>query len=714
MIYLIGEMSVYAQGNISNLFVSNTYKGDEMFLDLYYDQAVKYYKLALKRNNDNNKLKLKIANSYRLLSDYESSLIWYEQVLNDSSDLGDPIDKYHYAEVLLTSGRTDDAEDWYKKYYMAAPTDSRAFTKYDGINRIQALFSDSTAMNVDRLPINSEFNELAAKPYKKGLVFLSSKTSNSLVDHDYLREENLLDLYYVEYDSSLGWQPSKSFDKAINTGFHEGPIAFYDDDKKLILTRSNVVGKTQIKSKNGSTNLQLFNVELSGGSWSKIKSLSFNNPEFSYAHPSLSAGADTLYFSSDMEGGYGGNDIYMSIGGGDTWSEPVNLGYLINTEGDEMYPYFIDDRLFFSSNGRLGLGGLDIYKAFILDGRIADVVNLGYPINSSQDDFAYYLDDKTLSGNLTSNRLGSLGKNDIYSFNYVAHILTGLVAQEQDGTVIPDAIVKLIQGDSILATTTTDEQGLFHFQLPIGSDFILEVVKDDHYASLPLGVASRKSSIDLDTLKINLHKHDLFAGGRILNNETQQLMPNVRVILQDLSTNKFDTLITDESGLYKFVLNPMKDYSIYAGKTGFLLGGVDINTKSITQGTILNDIVLELEYEKKGVVHFDYNKYNLKPETLATLKRAAKAMKNTANKLVISAYADARGTVEYNQKLSDKRANAVLNYMVRLGVSKSRITARGFGETLMLNRCVDGVHCEEIEHSKNRRAEIKIEGSTVR
>jgi len=713
-IILLSTSSAFSQSNISNLFVRNAYKGDEMYLNLYYDQAVKYYKLALKNDRENSKLKLKIADSYRLLSDYESSLQWYAQVLNDSTDVGDPIDKYHYAEVLLTSGRTEDAEGWYKKYYMAAPTDSRSFTKYDGLNRIALLFRDSAAMQVSHLPINTEFDELAARPYKKGLVFLSSRTSNSLVENDYLREDNPLDLYYAAYDTTIGWAETKIFAKGINTAYHEGPIAFYDNQNKLILTRSNVIDKTPIKSKDGSTKLQLYDVSKAGGAWSNSKSLSFNDPEYSFAHPSLSVGGDTLYFASDMEGGYGGSDIYMSVGGGDSWSEPVNLGYQINTEGDEMYPYFIDDRLFFASNGHLGLGGLDIYKAFILGGKISDVVNLGYPINSSHDDLAYYLDKKSLSGTVTSNRIGSLGQHDIYLFNYEAHILTGLIAEDTDGAAIPGALVKLMQGDSLLATTTSDDQGIFHFQLPIGNEFTLEVTKDDHYASVPMGVASRKGAVDLDTLNISMSKRDLFAAGRILNNETQELMPNVRVILQDWTEQKFDTLITDESGLYKFVLDPMKDYSLYAGKSGFLLGGVDLNTKSITKGTILNDIVLELEYEKKGVVHFDYNKYNLKRETLATLDRAAKAMRNTANKLVISAYADARGTVEYNQKLSDKRATAVLNYLVKKGVAKSRITARGFGETLMINRCVDGVHCEEIEHSKNRRAEIKIEGSTVR
>ena len=702
---LLGYSSAFGQKSIGNLFVGNVFKGDEMFVDFYYEEAIKYYKLALKKE-DNNSTKLKVAESYRKIGDYESSLLWYQQVLNDSSTAGKPIDLYHYAEVLMINEQYEDAALWYKKYYMASPTDSRGFSKLNSIDNIGTLFRDSLAMSVHNMPINTEFDELAARYYKNGLIYLSARKSNSLVDHDFMRENDLLDIFYVNYDSTLGWQDSRSFDNAINTSYHEGPLTFYTNQDKLILTRSNVVDNTPIQNKNGETKLQLYSVRKIDGQWSDTKALSINDSEYSFAHPSLSVGNDTLYFSSDIDGGYGGNDIYMSVADGNNWSD--------NTAGDEMYPYYIDNRLFFSSNGHVGLGGLDIYKAFIKGRKIENVVNLGYPINSSHDDYAYFLDKKSLTGTVTSNRPGGAGEGDIYRFSYEANVLTGLVAQEQDGVPILGALVKLYQGDSLIAVMETDLNGLFNFLLPFENEFRLEVTKDSHFASLPLDLASYRGDIDLDTVQISLHKHDLFASGRILNNESQQLMPDVQVILHNLTDNKLDTLITTTSGLYSFVLEPNKQFSIYAAKFGFLVGGADINTLQITKGEIVNDIVLELEYDKKGVVHFDFNKYNLNPDAIAVLKRTVKAMRSTQHKLIISAFADARGTIEYNQKLSDKRAETVLNYLVDHGVSASRIIARGFGETLILNRCVDGVHCEEVEHSKNRRAEIKIEGSTVR
>jgi outer membrane protein OmpA-like peptidoglycan-associated protein/tetratricopeptide (TPR) repeat protein len=701
---LLGYSSAHAQKSISNLFVSNVNRGDEMFLDFYYEDAIKYYELALKKDIDNTGLKLKIANSYRLSRDYKSSLHWYSQALTDSTTTDNQVDYFHYAEVLMINKEYDEAAKWYTEFYKSAPTDSRSYTKLNSLDHLSILFRDSTAINIENLPFNTNFDELGAKYYKQGLLYLSSRKSNALVDQDFMREDDLLDMFIVQYDSLLGWQESENFGNSINTAYHEGPFAFYTGQDKLILTRSNINENVALQSKSGDTKLQLFEVSQTDDKWSNGKKLSINDTEFSYAHPSLSAGNDTLYFSSDMEGGYGGSDIYMSIANGDDWSDPINIGYLVNTEGDEMYPYYIDDRLFFTSNGHIGLGGLDIYKAYIYGSKIANVVNVGSPINSSYDDFAYFIDKKSSTGTITSNRLGGAGADDIYGFSYLANVLNGLVTQEQDGTPIDSAIVKLFQGDSLIAMMETDQSGLFNFQLPMEKEFRIEVMKDEHFGSLPLSLASHRGNIDLDTVQISLHKHDLFAGGRILNNESQQLMPDVQVILHNLTDNKLDTLITSESGLYRFVLEPNKQYSIYAAKQGYLVGGADINTLTFSKGEIINDIVLELEYTKKGVVHFDYNKYNLRPETKDVLDRAVKAMRSIQNKLIVSAFADARGTKEYNQKLSDRRANAVLDYLVSHGVSASRITANGFGETLILNHCVDGIHCEEIEHSKNRRA----------
>ena len=711
---VFGTILTYGQKSVGNLFVSNEQRGDAMFEDLYYDQAISYYKLALKKNEESSKLQLKIANSYRLLSDYPSSLNWYEKAFQAEIAPNDSVHHLYYADALVSAQRYDEALDYYTDFWAKAPTDSRATRKMEVTGSLDLLKMDSATVTLDLPEFNSSYNDLAAFRYSSGVLFLSARPTATFTDQDFLREENLLDFFYADYDTLLGWDQGGRLKSGLNSNYFEGPAAMFAGENEIILTRSNIVMGKPITNSEGKTQVQLFKASKIGGEWIMGKKLNFCNSEYSYSHPALNSTGDTLYFVSDMPGGYGGNDLYMTVLDNAEWREPVNLGYIINTEGNEMYPYFIDDRLFFSSNGHGGLGGYDVHKAYMDKGRVHEVVNIGLPVNSVADDFAYSIEPITLKGYFTSNRPGGVGGDDVYSFTTKARVLAGIVTQEQDGSRIEGAKVILSQYGNGVDEILTDSLGRFRFQLPVGEEFDIDVSKEDHRAIVPVHIPNSLNQLDLDTLMISLHKHDLFAQGRILDNETQRLMDEVRVVLHNATDNDFDTLLTDGNGTYKFVLLPNKTFNIWATKAGYLFGEANINTYEIDSGVIINDIVLELEYEKKSLVYFEFDKYNLTAETRATLRRTAQAMQRTTHQLIISAYADARGTVEYNQKLSDKRAEAVLQYFLDNGVDRSRIIARGFGEALILNRCVDGVHCEEVEHSTNRRAEIKIEGSTVR
>lgn len=703
-----------AQHSVGNLFTNNEQRGDAMFEDLYYQQAITYYKLALKRNSEDNSLRFKIANSYRLLSDYEASLIWYTQAFGMNPDPADSVHNLYYADALTSAERYDEALDYYRVFWSKAPTDSRATRKMETAGEIDQLGLDSAIVDIELADFNSTYNDLAAIRYSSGFLYLCAMPSGSLSDQDFLREENLFDFFYTDYDSLLGWSNATRLKQGLNSNFFEGPASLFAGENEIIFTRSNIAYGKPLLNSEGRTQLQLFSSTKVGGEWTPAKKLSFCDSEYSYSHPAVNSTGDTIYFSSDMAGGYGGNDIYMSVRQNNEWSEPVNLGYTINSEGNELYPYFIDHRLFFSSNGHGGLGGYDVHKAYFKNGHVHNVVNIGKPINSINDDFAYFIEKESLHGNFTSNRKGGVGGDDIYTFETKARVLAGVVYQEQDGSSIEGARVTLTQYGKGISEVLTDSLGRFRFQLPLGQEFDIDVAKEDHRAIVPIKIPIAAGRIDLDSLMIALHKDDLFAQGRVLDNETQELMDQVRVVLHNATDNDFDTLLTDHNGTYSFVLLPEKTFNIWATKAGYIFGEANINTFEIDSGVIINDIVLELEYEKKSLVYFDFDKYDLTQETRSILSRTAAAMKRTTHQLIISAYADARGTVEYNQKLSDKRANEVLNFFLANGVDRSRIIARGFGEALILNRCVDGVHCEEVEHSKNRRAEIKIEGSNVK
>jgi len=709
LILVSGGYSSFAQRNIGNLIKKNEYKGDNYFHELYYEQAIIYYELALKKETNKDVIKLKIADSYRLLQDYALAENWYSQVFQSNSEAGKPIHKLHYANILQTQGKSDTARIWYGRYQKEAPEDSRSYKKIKSINEIADYFIDSAITEISSVPVNTGYSELAPAPYKNGLVFLSAREHSTLVDHDYLRKVDLYNLYYVSKRSDSTWGQEFLFDKVLNTPYHEGPIAFYTGEDKLFLTRSNYYNKRQKVDSIGKTNLQLYTAVKTGNLWANIQPFKLNDPDYSIAHPALNSTNDTLYFISDMPGGLGGTDLYMSVYN-EGWLEPVNLGSKVNTEGNELFPSFESNRLFFSSDGHGGLGGLDIYSAAMKEGVVRYIKNLGSPINSPMDDFSYTIDPVTKSGYFTSNRLGGLGSDDIYSFTQKAMVLNGIAIQEQDGSLLEGVQVYLMENGLAIATTITGQDGAFRFYLPLFSDFQITADKGEHSFKTDLRISSKGAQIDFDTLKLAMYKHDFFAKGLVYDSETQKVMHNVRMIIEDEISHYKDTVKTGINGLYSFVIEPGRNYIIHAGKDRFFSDSVFINTLSISKGVITNDFILDEEYIDKEIIFFDYNEHELRPDAISALEKTMSILKRYPDDwLIIGAHADARGGREYNQQLSEMRAGAVVEFFVSRGISRDKIIARGFGEGLIINRCSDGVNCREEDHSKNRRADIVVE-----
>lgn len=698
-----------AQRNIGNLVIKNKYKADHYYLDYYYEQAIVYYKLALKNDSNKDAIRLKIGNSYRMLQDYESALYWYEQVLKNDSVEVKPIDKLNYANTLMTQEKYDEALIWFEIYQKEAPEDTRSENRINGLYNLDSYSLDSLNTYVSTLPINTMFSENAPVFQNNGIVFLSSRRDAASVDLDYMREEDLYNLYHVFKDSVSGWDEVALFDKVLNTPFHEGPVSFYSGEDKLLLTRSNYLDKHQIKDSKGKTQLQLYTAIKTGELWANIQPFELNDPEYSLAHPALNATNDTLYFVSNMKGGFGGTDLYMTVYS-DGWGTPVNLGPKVNTEGNEMFPSYVSDRLFFSSDGLDGLGGLDVYKAKIKSGDVKSVTNIGKPINSAMDDFSYIIDPDSKTGYFASNRMGGEGGDDIYSFKQNAQALQGIAIQEQDRSPLSGVYIDLIKDGLVIASTITGEDGTFKFNLLISSDFEIIARKEEHSFRTEVKLTTKGNRVDLDTLLIEMYKHDFFARGLIYDNETQREMHDVQVIIKDLESLKMDTTTTGPNGRYNFIIEPGKNYQIHAAKERFTSDSLLINTLSISKGVITNDFLLEEEYIEKEIVFFDYNEDDLKPEAIPLLNKILEVVRRYPDDwLIIGAHADARGRKEYNQDLSDRRAKSVLDYFVSRGVSPQKIIARGFGEGLIINRCSDGVNCREEDHSKNRRAEILVE-----
>ena len=721
---LILGQSVYGQSsNISTLFQSNLRKADNYFSKLQYQNAVEFYKRVLERDSSHFKSKLRLAESYMILKDPDSSAVWYDKVLSSIDDPSriDPDHYYNYAQVLSSSERYEEALFWYENYAVLVPDDPRNMDKIQFLNNMDYYLSDSNLYELIVLPFNSDHSDFGVKYYDSGFVFISSRDKRVLLTNNaksaMSEKESPLNLYYVGIDSLDQYQEPDHFQRELKTRFHEGPLAFYTDNKKVIFTRNNYHEGKKTRSILGILNVGLFTAEMDeNNNWKNIEAFEYNHPDYSVGHPSLSEDNERLYFSSNMPGGIGGNDIYVSVRGNGKWGKPINLGPEINTPGDEMFPYISDDStLYFASDGWGGFGSLDIFRALGQDSVFMSPYNLGFPVNTNKDDFALIINEKERSGYFSSDREGGKGFDDIYAFNIKSFKIHARVLELFNKEPIPDVLASLINinGDTIVQKNS-DNNGRFQMDLPFDSEYTIKLNKDEYtqYEYIYLSTLDRKSGID--SPDYYMWKHELFSEGIIFNNETHIPMPHVLVVLHNKTDNVFDSTFTDDQGKYVFPLLPDKTYDVKADKEGYVAESLPVMTNRVQKGIILNDFVLESEFIEKVFVYYDFDKSNIKSRFHPDLNRMANLLNQYPDtRFFIGAHADARGSNAYNLALSERRANSVKRYMIAKGIDPSRIDIRAFGELLIINRCVDGVNCQEIDHSINRRAELKIEfGST--
>ncbi len=314
------------------------------------------------------------------------------------------------AEVFLASGLLDEAKESFASLASDNPDDHRLAARLNGLENRDRFFDNAAQYSVESLSINSAHSDFGPVLYKDGLVFLSGRSKAMLKKKDRRTNSAFLEFYYSSLSSDGDLSAPEKLMKRGKARYNDGPLTAGVRPNTLIITR-NVLKSSNDKGEKVYV-LQLLEIEeKSEGKWSKPRPLPVNDGEHSFGHPSLSADGKTLYFVSDMPGGYGGTDIYSATWEDGEWSTPVNMGAKINSKGDEMFPHIYEGVLYFSSNGHPGLGGLDIYSADLTSGY--EVNNLGHPVNSSSDDFSLAMVDDEM-GYFASNRDGGVGDDDIY------------------------------------------------------------------------------------------------------------------------------------------------------------------------------------------------------------------------------------------------------------------------------------------------------------
>ncbi len=493
-------------------------RGDVFYNSLRYKNAIPYY-LKVAENNGENKYAIEqLANCFRNIKDYSDAEVWYAKLSGSPNVKAEAV--LNYAEVLANNGKYKEASKWYKKYCELNPNDERGRTFASIYDTGTGLFADSTDWDLSYISINSSRADFSPSFFNRGLVFVSNRSPGSTSKRIFGWDNSpFTDFYFVndtaeikninpdlneknaknktrilnpddtpnsssdsktlgnisEFVSEKGLSGTM-FSKDLNSKYHDGPISFAQKESWAIMNRNGGKGK------DGVNRLKLYTANYTGGQWFGIEPFQYNSNDYSMGHPTLSEDGNTLYFISDMPGGCGGTDLYYCTRSVTGWSKPVNLGERVNTSGNEMFPFLSgDDRLYFSSTGLPGLGGLDLFYVNLNDKIPAQKPkNLGYPINSSKDDFGIITQNNGMSGYISSNRLGD---DDIYKFTFNAKKvkLRGFVFENnktgKEGILGARIVVKT---DNLIDTVSSDSVGNFYASLQRNKQYSVEALKEGY------------------------------------------------------------------------------------------------------------------------------------------------------------------------------------------------------------------------------------------
>ena len=440
----------------------------------YYD-AIDLFKDAYSKTNKANKeerndLVFMIAECYRLTNDPKNAETWYK--LSVKSSNSKPEAQYWLAESMKKNGKYSLAVDEFKKYKQIAPSDASADQEIRSCELSDGWLRNPEAYKVDELKdVNSRESDFSPAYGRDdySLIYFTTSRDGVLGKKTHgATGQNFTDIFESRVDKKSKWSTPVPVD-GINTEFEEGTPSFSSDYKELYFTRCEV-GK---REKRG---CMIMYTKKNGDKWNEPKNIKLLPDSLIAAHPSISNDGLTLYFVSDMEGSFGKKDIWKvtRLREGDSWSKPVNLGPDINTAGDELFPYIREDgTLYFSSDGLIGMGGLDIFKAVQQPDGSWLVQNMKAPVNSFADDFGIAFEGTNEKGIFSSTRKGR-GNDDLYTFELppLRFNVTGLVKDEKTGAPIPSSLVQLIASDGSNLQAETGTGGDFKFSLKGDVDYI--------------------------------------------------------------------------------------------------------------------------------------------------------------------------------------------------------------------------------------------------
>jgi len=492
-----------SQETVFGLFKKEVRLADENFKDQNYQTALSLYYNLYKKDSSSTSLPLKIGRCHYFLKEYRKAFSIYERNINTNPDLANE-DKFYYAESLTATGNYDKAIEAYREILKGKSDQPLILQKIWRLNNIQYLYEDSLHYAIRPVPLNTTDGELCPVPFQNGLIFISNRKEVQTVEKLDASHKPFYKTYFsvavpdTARQGLLRYKRPALFRKDFYSNLHAGPLTFYQKQTKLIF--ASAVNKS---GEDGKKTLQLFFAEEQNGHWKMTGAFPYNSTDYSITDPSINEDGTVLYFSSDMNGGFGGKDIYRSRYKNGEWTKPENLGEIINTTYDEVFPFIhLNRTLYFSSNGHPGLGGLDIFKSLAHEKGFDDVQNAGYPVNTNGDEFGIIIDSLSSHGYFSSNRKKGGFDDDLYEIDIDLQTypleISGLITFKEfswskASDLKPFAHARFYLIDNLRDVTVqegiSDENGNFTWIIPYFSKYRIRVVgpeNDEHVVSLEI------------------------------------------------------------------------------------------------------------------------------------------------------------------------------------------------------------------------------------
>ncbi len=613
-------------------------KADKYFDKGLYAKAIPLYEKAAKQGGKTKKETLsKLGDCYRILNEFKNAEATYKKALS-AKGTNNPDLYYYYGYVLKANNKYDEALNQFFAYLDEKPNDTKAKNALRSCQQIKFWKSKAIEYEIKNVEgINTARSEFAPAINNSQLVYVAEKQSDFFeYSVDESNGQPFMNIYSSKVDVDQA-SKIKPFSSKINTNYHDGPVSFSADGKTVLFTRVDY--KADSKNKNFVNRAKIYMATSEGKKWKDVKAFEHNSDAYSVAHPSISNDGNLIVFTSDMPGGQGGKDLWYCKKKGDGWDKPVNMGYDINTSGDEMFPYLRKDGvLFFASNGLAGFGGLDIFSAKEKDGKWIVSRNESMNLNSSVDDFGIcFLNDST--GYFTSNREGGKGKDDIYWFKYKNKYITvsgNVLLTENVNDPAKNVKVSLLTADGKkLDSTKTDQNGFFEFKnLDVDKKYIAAVESDDpQFVGKARYFLANNGNINRVTNKVNGVKFafvnlpadanslpmlygndDLTLAGNLLYGENpSKPIKNTKISITNKFGDVLETTTTNEFGAFAFRnLPPDQNYMISLEET-------DIDLPAGTKVILTNKSGKEIKSFLTGNGKFKFNVLSTEKVTLSDL-----------------------------------------------------------------------------------------------